>query len=129
MDTRESRSRELIVLVAMLIAALLMPTLPAAADENCYYDPALGLVCEDGGEGGEPGEGPPPTVYWTSWQIVGQCGGGGVGGLFIDINTGLVMALRDRIVDGEVVETQSECIDLEEGEDEIWRLRGEVGSG
>jgi len=34
--------------------------------------------------------------------------------------TGLVVALRDHIVDGEVVETQTECIDLEEGEDEIW---------
>lgn len=120
MDTRESRSRELIALVAMLVTALLVPALPAGADENCYYDPALGLVCEDGGEGGEPGEDPPPTEYWTSWQIVGDCGGGGAGGVFIDINTGLVMALRDRIVDGEVVETQSECIDLDEGEDEIW---------
>ena len=120
MDTRESGSRELIGLVAMLIGALLVPALPAGADENCYYDPALGLVCEDGGGGGGPGEDPPPTEYWTSWQIVGDCGGGGAGGVFIDINTGLVMALRDRIVDGEVVETQSECIDLEEGEDEIW---------
>lgn len=43
--------------------------------------------------------------------------------------TGLVVALRDHIVDGEVVETQTECIDLEEGEDEIWdELASAIGA-
>lgn len=45
--------------------------------------------------------------------------GGGVGAGLVDINTGLVMAFRDHRADREVVETQSECTKLNEGENEI----------
>jgi hypothetical protein len=99
------------------LVVVALPTTPAAANHECYFDPDLGLVCEDHGGGG----GGSSTSYWTSWQIVGQCGGGGVvGGGLIDINTGLVLALRDQIVDGEVVETQTQCIDLNQAENTIW---------
>lgn len=120
MDSRKSRSRRLTILVTVVVALVAAWALPAAADHECYYDPELGLVCEDHGGGGGGGGG--SSSYWTSWQLVGQCGGGGTigGGVIIDLNTKLVAALRDRIVDGEVVETQVECIDLEESEDEIW---------
>jgi hypothetical protein len=102
----------------MVVTLVTMPGSPAMAEHECYYDPNLGLVCEDHGSGGGGGS---STSYWTSWQIVGQCGGGGVvGGGLIDISTGLVLALRDHIVDGEVVETQTQCIDLEHAEDELW---------
>jgi hypothetical protein len=106
--------------VAVLTALFLVGSLPAGADEHCYYDPELGLVCVD--EGGGGGGDDPPTSYWTSWQLIGACGGGGTvgGGVLIDLRTKLVLAIRDHIVDGEVVETQSECIDLEESEGEIW---------
>jgi len=118
MGSRESRSRRLAALVVVAVVFVVIPT-PAAADHECYYDPALGLVCEDHGEGGE-NEGS-STSYWTSWSIVGECGGGGVvGGGLVDISTGLMLALRDRIVDGEVVESQTYCIDLEESENIIW---------
>jgi hypothetical protein len=117
MGSRESRSRRLTLLLVVAWLVITVLSTPAAAEHGCYFDPALGLVCEDHGEGGEGSS----TRYWTSWQIVGQCGGGGVvvGGL-IDINTGLVLALRDRIVDGEVVETQTQCIDLNEAGSTIW---------
>jgi hypothetical protein len=125
MDSRESRSWRLAVLVTVVVALVAVWPLPAAAEHECYYDPELGLVCEDHGGGGGGGE---SNSYWTSWQIVGQCGGGGTigGGTIIDLNTKLVVALRDRIVDGEVVETQVECIDLEESEDEIWKELAEA---
>jgi hypothetical protein len=89
------------------------------ADHECHFDPGIGLVCEDhGGSGGGEGS---STSYWTSWQLVGACGGGGIiGGGFIDLTSGQVRALRDRILDGEVVETQTECIDLDGSETLIW---------
>lgn len=119
MDTREPRSCRLAVLVAVALAVVTLPMSPAAADHQCYFDPELGrLVCEDHGGGGGGGE---TRSYWTSWQIVAQCGAGGaVGGVLIDISTRRVLAIRDRISGGEVVETQTECINLEESEEEIW---------
>jgi hypothetical protein len=119
MDTREPRSRRIAVLVAVALAVTILPLLPAAAGHQRYFDPELGrLVCEDHGGGGGGGE---TTSYWTSWQMVGQCGAGGaVGGVLIDISSRRVLAIRDRIVDGEVVETQAECINLEESEEETW---------
>ncbi|HLF43048.1 MAG TPA: hypothetical protein VJA46_05910 [Acidimicrobiia bacterium] len=104
------------MIVAWVVVAV--PATPAVANHECYFDSDLGLVCEDHGEGGGEGS---ATSYWTTWQIVGQCGGGGVvGGGLIDINSGLVLALRDQIMDGEVVETQTQCIDLDEAENTIW---------
>ncbi|GBE23065.1 MAG TPA: hypothetical protein ENH00_06035 [Actinobacteria bacterium] len=102
----------------VLVAAFMVGAAPAQADEDCYYDPVTGrLVCEDdGGGGGETGT----TGYWTSWRIIGTCGGGGVGGIVVDIRTGLILALRDYIVDGEVAESQSTCIDLDDAAEEIW---------
>ena len=121
MDFRESRSRRLAVLVAVVLAVVTLPLSPAAGDHQCYFDPELGrLVCEDHGGGGG-GSGGESTSYWTSWQIIGACGAGGAfGGVLVDINTRRVLALRDRIVDGEVVESQTQCINLEEAEEEIW---------
>lgn len=117
MGSGDSRSRRLTVLVIAVLLLVAAPA-PAEADHECYYDPALGLVCEDHGEGGED-EGS-STSYWTAWSLVGECGGGvGSGGL-VNIRTGLILALRDRIVDGEVVESQTHCIDLEESESIIW---------
>jgi hypothetical protein len=105
--------------VTLVLALVTLSVSPAAADHQCYFDPELGrLVCEDHGEGGGGGT---STSYWTSWQIVGQCGGGGlVGGALIDLTSGLLLALRDRIEDGEVVETQTQCIDVSESENLIW---------
>ena len=117
MGSRESRSRRLAALIIVTLVVVALPVTPASANHECYFDPDLGLVCEDHGEGGEETS----TSYWTSWQIVAQCGGGGVvGGGLIDITTGLVLALRDHIVDGEVVETQTQCIDLNEAGNTIW---------
>jgi hypothetical protein len=100
------------------LVVVALPATPASANHECYFDPDLGLVCEDHGGGGGGGS---STSYWTSWQIVGECGGGGViGGGLIDISTGLVLALRDHIVDGEVIETQTQCIDLNAAENTIW---------
>ena len=118
MGSRESRSRRLAASIIVTLVVIALPATPATANHECYFEPDLGLVCEDHGGGGGGGS---STSYWTSWQIVGQCGGGGVvGGGLIDINTGLVLALRDQIVDGEVVETQTQCIDLNQAENTIW---------
>lgn len=86
---------------------------------HCYYDAVTSrLVCEDDRGGGEPD---PTTSYWTSWRIIGTCGGGGgAGGVIVDITTGLILALRDRVVDGEVVESQLTCIDLDDAANAIW---------
>ena len=92
-----------------------------AAPENCYYDPVERTwVCDDGGGG--PGDEDPATDYWTEWTLVGPCGGGGgaIGGGLVDIRTGLLMAMRYHYVDGEVVETQSQCIDLDGAETDAW---------
>lgn len=118
MGSRESRSRRLAALIIVTLVVVALPATPASANHECYFDPDLGLVCEDHGGGGGGGS---STSYWTSWQIVGACGGGGVvGGGSIDISTGLVLALRDHIVDGEVIETQTQCIDLNDAENTIW---------
>lgn len=118
MGSRESRSRRLAALTVMMLAAVALSAMPASANHECYFDPDLGLVCEDHGGGGGGGS---SASYWTSWQIVSECGGGGVvGGGLIEISTGLVLALRDHIVDGAVVETQTQCIDLNEAENTIW---------
>ena len=103
------------------LALMLALPLPARADGHCYYDPVGGqLVCEGGGGGGTPG-GPPVADDWTSWTLVGACGGGGaIGGGLVDIRTGLLAATRDHIVDGVVVETQMVCIDLNDAAAEIW---------
>ncbi|MGI8516349.1 MAG: hypothetical protein ACR2NT_14705 [Acidimicrobiia bacterium] len=118
MGPRESRSVGLAT-VLITLAVLFLPAPSASATHECYYDAELRrLVCEDHGGAGEE---KPPTSYWTSWQIVGACGGGGVGGSgLIDLRTPFALALRDHIVDGEVVETQTECIDLGEAENTIW---------
>jgi hypothetical protein len=102
-----------------LVLGSVIPAAPARAADECYYDPVTGrLVCEDEGGGGGSGA---TSDYWTSWRIIGDCGGGsGVGGVLIDIFTGLVLAIRDHIVDGETVETQSTCIDLDDAEEAIW---------
>lgn len=114
------RSTRTILIVITVMAAVLVGAAPAHADESCYYDPATGkLVCEDDGGGGGGGD-EPPAEYWTSWRLIGNCAGGLPGGALPDISTGLVWAVRNRIVDGEVVETQSTCIDLDDSEDEIW---------
>lgn len=111
-------ARTLLTILAVVAASLTLAT-PAHAGEECYYDPGTGqLVCEDdgGGGGSDPG-----NDYWTSWRLIGPCGGGGaVGGIIVDITTGLIAALRDHIVDGEVVETQLTCIDLDDAQDEAW---------
>jgi hypothetical protein len=118
MGSRESRGRRLAALIIATLVGVALPATPASANHECYFDPDLGLVCEDHGGGGGGGS---STSYWTSWQIVGECGGGGVvGGGLIDISTGLVLALRDHIVDGEVIETQTQCIDLDDAENTIW---------
>jgi hypothetical protein len=118
MGPRKSRSAGIAVLL-VLVAVVTVPATPAAASHGCYYDSELRrLVCEDhgGGQGGEA-----VTDYWTSWQIIGACGGGGVaGGGLIDIATGLLLSFRDHIVDGEVVESQTQCIDLDDASDTIW---------
>ncbi|MFP3881905.1 MAG: hypothetical protein ACLFWH_06255 [Actinomycetota bacterium] len=117
MGSREHRSSWIaaLILVASLVA---LPAAPAAADHECYLDPDLGLVCEDHGSGGEGGS---STTYWTSWQIVGDCGGGGViGSGIVDLTSGQVLALRNHIIDGEIVDTQTECIDLDGSETLIW---------
>src|SRR5690606_9325205 len=103
-----------------LVLGSVLPAAPARAADECYYDPVTGrLVCED--EGGGSGGSGATSDYWTSWRIIGDCGGGsGVGGVLIDIFTGLVLAIRDHIVDGETVETQSTCIDLDDAEEAIW---------
>lgn len=117
MDTRRFGSRGLGAVLALAAVLVVLPALSALADEECYFDPTLGLVCEDDGEGGGGGT----TTYWTSWQILGLCGGaGGVGGVIIDLRTNLILAFRDRIEDGEVVQTQTECLDLSDGEDTVW---------
>jgi hypothetical protein len=108
-------------LAALVLATLLVavPATTAAGDHECYFDPGIGLVCED--HGGSGGGGGSSTSYWTSWQLVAACGGGGViGGGLIDLTSGQVLALRDHIVDGAVVETQTECIDLDGSETLIW---------
>lgn len=115
MGSREHRSNWIapLILVASLVA---VPAAPAAADHECYLDPDLGLVCEDHGGGGGSS-----TSYWTSWQIVGECGGGGViGSGIVDLRSGQLLALRNHIVDGEIVETQTQCIDLDGSETLIW---------
>ncbi len=118
MGSRESRTRRLAVALVAAAALVATPAVPAGADHECYYDPDLGLVCEDHGGGGGGGS---STSYWTSWQIAGECGGGGVGsGGLIDFRNGLALALRDHIVDGEVVETQMQCIDLGEAASAVW---------
>ena len=108
------------LLIALaLVVGMVVGATPARAADDCYYDPVTGrLVCDDGGGGGEPG---PTTDYWTSWWLLGPCGGGaGIGGVLIDITTGLILALRDHVVDGEVVESQTTCIDLDDAAIEIW---------
>lgn len=117
MDTRESGSRWVVGLLVAVVVAV-VPATPAAGEHECYFDPEVGLVCEDhGGDGG----GGSSTSYWTSWQIVGACGGAGSGGgAIIDLSTGQVLAFRDHVVDGEVVETQTQCIDLDGSETLIW---------
>ncbi|MEA2010503.1 MAG: hypothetical protein U9N78_07350 [Actinomycetota bacterium] len=107
------------LITVALVVGMVVGASPARAADDCYYDPGSGsLVCDDDGGGGEPD---PTTDYWTSWRILGPCGGGaGIGGVLIDINTGLILALRDHVVDGEVVESQTTCIDLDDAETEIW---------
>lgn len=105
----------LLITVALAVAMVVGAT-PASAAEDCYYDPGRGsLVCDDGG-GAEP-----TTDYWTSWRIIGPCGGAAsIGGVLIDITTGLILAFRDHVVDGEVIESQMTCIDLDDAATEIW---------
>jgi len=107
--------RDALIIVTLVVVAL--PAVPASSSHECYFDPDLGLVCEDHSGGGGGGS---STSFWTSWQIVSECGGGGViGGGLIDISTGLAFALCDHIVDGEVIETQTQSIDLNEAENAL----------
>jgi hypothetical protein len=116
MASRSHRNIRLKALVAVLLIGLL--TVPVQAAENCWYDPISGeLVCNDGGGGG----GSVGTSYWTSWTIVGPCGGAGVvGGTLVDIHTGSITAARYRIEDGVAVETQFVCFSLSDGEEAAW---------
>lgn len=118
MGPRKSRSAGIAALL-VLVTVVTAPAIPAAASHECYYDSELRrLVCQDHGSGGDDEA---ITDYWTSWQIIGSCGGGGVaGGGLIDIATGLLVAFRDHIVAGEVVETQTQCFDLDDASDTIW---------
>lgn len=108
------------VRVALFVAIMVIGTLavPAQAAEQCAYDPITGeLVCHDDGGGGGSGG----SSTWTSWTVVGPCGGGGViGGALIDIRTSWLRAARYLIEDGEVVDTQSVCFALSDGEQAAW---------
>jgi len=106
------------------VAVLARPS-PAPAAEGCHYDDiALELVCGDGGTGGGGsggGGGGSSTDYWTGWYLAGACGGGGpVGDGLVDITTPLVLAVRRHIVDGEVVEVDTTCIDLDDAAGAAW---------
>lgn len=118
----------LLTAIAVVVGVVGMAA-PARAAEDCYYDPVTGtLVCEDDGGGG--GGSDPATDYWTSWRLIGACGaGGGGGGVIIDITTGLILALRDHIIDGEIVESQTTCIDLDGAATAIWDAVASAATG
>lgn len=116
MASRSHRSIRVKALLAVLLIGL--PATPAHAAEQCWYNPIIGeLVCNDvGGGGGSVG-----SSYWTSWTVVGPCGGGGVvGGGLVDIRTGWINAARYRIENGVAVETQYVCFALSDGEAAAW---------
>ena len=117
---RRSHRRRQLILPLGVVSALMLPALPAWANE-CWYegDPPT-LICDDGGGGGGGEEPPGPT--WTAWTLVGPCGGGGgIGGGLIDINTGLLAAVRQLIgPDDTILDSQLVCIDLDDGETEAW---------
>lgn len=119
MARRADRHRQLI-LCLLAVGVLSVATPASAAEGDCYYDPVERTwVCDDGGDG--DGGGGSTTSYWTSWTLVGPCGGGGgVGGGLVGIRTGLLMAVRYHYVNGEVVETQTVCIDLDGAETDAW---------
>ena len=105
------------LLIALaLVVGMVVGATPARAAEDCYYHPGRGsLVCDDGGSA------EPTTDYWTSWRIIGPCGGAAsIGGVLIDITTGLILAFRDHVANGEVIESQMTCIDLDDAATEIW---------
>ena len=122
------RSTRTGLIAVALAVGMVVGAAPAGAAEDCYFDPDTRLlVCEDDGDGGGSD---PVTDYWTSWRIIGICGGGGgAGGLIVDITTGLILALRDHVVDGEVVESQSTCIDLDDAATEIWEAVASAATG
>jgi hypothetical protein len=125
MAGRTDRSRWLTAALILILVGSL--PLPALADDHCYYDPIeRAWVCDDGGGGGGSGGGPSPTDYWTAWTLVAPCGSGAVVGGLIDIGTGSVLAARYHYVDGEVVDSQYVCIDLDDGQNDAWEATAQA---